>query len=176
MSTPAQEYDLRAPSPTRRLHRHLPGSCVGGDLLVFMRLCYILLCSEASVGIMNAALVHQPDPSSHQTDRERRMVTEVVRTHPCPELVAQLPPFLGRVVEATCWPSCACAASSCAAGVHRSIWLHAEHLEVKGGQISFPRSKGDLKAPSPSPPSRAGRSTNMASCACAASACALGGP
>ena len=50
--------------------------------------------------------------------------------------------------------------------MHRSIWLHAEHLEAKGDQISFPRSKGDLRAPSPSPPSRAGRGYGFMRVAC----------
>ena len=37
-----------------------------------MGLGYIFLCSGASVGIPKAALVHQPDLSSHRTDRDRR--------------------------------------------------------------------------------------------------------
>ena len=49
-----------------------PESRGGCDLLAFMSLCYILLCSGASAGIAKAALVHQPDLSSHRTARDRR--------------------------------------------------------------------------------------------------------
>ena len=49
-----------------------PESREGGDLLAFMRLCWIFLYSGASVGITKAAMVHQHDLSSHRTERERR--------------------------------------------------------------------------------------------------------
>ena len=42
------------------------------DLLTFMSLSCIVSGSEASIRIMKAALVHQPDLSSHRTDREMR--------------------------------------------------------------------------------------------------------
>ena len=44
-----------------------PESRGRGDLFAFMRLCYISLCSRASVGIAKAAMVHQHDLSSHRT-------------------------------------------------------------------------------------------------------------
>ena len=37
-----------------------------------MGLCYMPLCSGASMGIPKVAMVHQHDLSSHRTDRDRR--------------------------------------------------------------------------------------------------------
>ena len=48
-----------------------PESRGRGDLLAFMRLGYISLCSRASLGIAKAALVHEDDLCSHRTERER---------------------------------------------------------------------------------------------------------
>ena len=55
-----------APTPA------LPRSRGGVGLFASMGLCYIPLCSGASVGIMKAAMVHQHDLSSHRTARDRR--------------------------------------------------------------------------------------------------------
>jgi hypothetical protein len=50
----------------------LPRSRGGGDLFGSMGLGYIPLSSGASVGIMNAALVHENDLPSHRAERDRR--------------------------------------------------------------------------------------------------------
>ena len=75
-----------------------------------MSLCCILLCSGASVGIPKAAMVHQPDRSSHRTDRERRALVSPLE----PRSDGFIGTFPGRAAPATCLAPWACATYSCA--------------------------------------------------------------
>ena len=78
-----------------------PESRKRGDLFGSMGLCCIFLCSGASVGIPKAAMVHQPDLSSHRTDRERRALVSPLE----PRSDGFIATFPGPAVAATCWPS-----------------------------------------------------------------------
>ena len=80
-----------------------PESCGRGDLLAFMRLGYISLCSRASVGIAKAALVHEDDLCSHRTERERPRHDRSVTTSLALLLKARLPSPPSRAGRAIIW-------------------------------------------------------------------------
>ena len=149
-----------------------------------MGLCCIFLCSGASVGIPKAAMVHQPDLSSHRTDRERRALVSPLEPR-SDGFIATFPESRGRGdLLAFMRLGYISLCSRASVGIAKAALVHEDDLCSHRTERERPRHDRSvttslallLKARSPSPPSRAGPGNNMAPWALPASATALEGP